>query len=48
MQNEKKKTRILSDLAFQEDIEDGGIEIPSTLSPFGISTITKSTASVGF
>ena len=48
MQNEKRTSRNLSDLAFQEGIEDGGFEIPGTGSPSGISAITKSTAGVAF
>jgi hypothetical protein len=48
MQNEKRTRRNLSDFAFQEGIEDEGVEIPGTGSPSGISAITKSTAGVAF
>jgi hypothetical protein len=48
MQNDKKTSRNLSDLAFQEGIENGGVEIPCTGSPSKISAITKSTVVVAF
>jgi hypothetical protein len=49
MQNVEKKTSInLSDLAFQEGIENEGVEIPGTGSPSRISAITKSTAGIAF
>jgi hypothetical protein len=48
MQNEKRTSRNLSDLAFQEGIENGGVEILSTGSPSRISAITKSTVVVAF
>ena len=48
MQNEKKTNFFLSNLAFQEGMEDEGVEIPSTGSLFGISVITKSTVGVAF
>jgi hypothetical protein len=46
MQNEKRTSINLSDLAFQEGIENGDVEILGTWSPSKISAITKSTVVV--
>jgi hypothetical protein len=48
MQNDKRTSRNLSDLAFQEGIENEGVEIPDTGNPYRISAITKSTVVVAF
>jgi len=48
MLNEKRTSRNLSDLAFQEGIHNKDVEIPGTESPSKISAITKSTAVVAF
>ena len=48
IQNLKNTNKILLNLAFQEGIQDGGVEIPGTESPSRISTITKLTVGVAF
>jgi len=48
MQNEKRTNINLSDLAFQEGIENEDVEILGTRSLSKISAITKSTVVVGF
>jgi hypothetical protein len=48
MLNEKRTSKNLSDLAFQEGIDNGDVEIPGTRSSSRISAITKLTAVVVF
>jgi hypothetical protein len=48
MLNEKMTNKNLSDLAFQEGIDNGDVEIPGTGSSSRIYAITKSTAIVVF